>query len=661
VVAGAPGTGKSHTIAAMACDALGRGQSVLVAAKADATVDALLDLFERAPGLDPIVFGSNERKDALAARLAAGQIVPVPEGVVDDERDRLASLVATRDSIYRVIAGRLRAEEATDSENGTAAEARARWPMLFDADVDLDHVGSLLAVASHVGGGWLTNWRRQHATDELDRLTGARSDRDRGDVSRAYLLARAEHDAGALTASGGLEIGRLWTDLLVADDAVRAGAARWLTAEVRSEDRLTARGMASIAALATALRSGRAARREQLSHLDDSLTKALPLWVGTLADIEDLLPRACLFDVVILDEASSIDQPLAAPALLRARRGVIVGDPRQLRHVSFASDQQRTEALARNGIDAGAPMALKLDVRRNSTFDVAAGVAPVQTLDEHFRCAPHLVDFVARRLYDGRVRVATRSPETESIDCVDVVRVAGTRDKNEVVAAEVDEVISRLQSLRDRGARSVGVITPFRAQADAIEAAVLRAFTADELEALDLRVGTVHAFQGNERDIVIASLGVGDDNKPGSWRFVQDPHLFTVLATRARRRFTVIHAGDPPARGVVADYLAQADAPPGPTRPAASLPAWPTAIARDLAAAGVAAVPAYPSGRHVIDVCVGAGNAFFGLECSVHPEGADAHIERHLALHRTGWNLREAFESRWSDRRGELLVELSRH
>ena len=70
-------------------------------------------------------------------------------------------------------------------------------------------------------------------------------------------------------------------------------------------------------------------------------------------------------------------------------------------------------------------LAGKLDVRRNSCFDVAASVAPVVTLDEHFRSDPHLVDFVATRIYGGRVHVATRSPRTTGRDCVDLVRVTG--------------------------------------------------------------------------------------------------------------------------------------------------------------------------------------------------------------------------------------------
>src|SRR5205814_2962584 len=117
--------------------------------------------------------------------------------------------------------------------------------------------------------------------------------------------------------------------------------------EARSETRMKPPTLAALAALATALRSGRSARGVQLSRLrDDSLTDALPLWVGTLADIDDLLPPLeGLFDLVILDEASSIEQPLAAPALLRSRRAVIVGDPQQLRHASFLADTDVDNAL----------------------------------------------------------------------------------------------------------------------------------------------------------------------------------------------------------------------------------------------------------------------------------------------------------------------------
>lgn len=66
----------------------------------------------------------------------------------------------------------------------------------------------------------------------------------------------------------------------------------------------------------------------------------------------------------------------------------------------------------------------------------------------------------------------------------------------------------------------------------------------------------------------------------------------------------------------------------------------------------------YPSGRHVVDISLCDSTRNVGIECEVHPEGPDAHIERHLALRRAGWDLVGAHRSRWGERPGELAVDL---
>lgn len=659
VVSGAPGTGKSHTIAAIALDALARGESVLVAARADATVDALLDLLARSPGPEPIVFGSSERRAALARRLADGQMAMAHDRELRAAEREMEAAVARRDELARRIRGLLDAEALThDLAHAEAARVDAPW--LFRAENDLDAVGALLAAAREAPGrGWFARRRARRAERTLRDAAGAGDGPSIDDLAEALAVARAARTAADLVHGGGLELGTLWAELDRLDLAAKAAAGSWLSLEVRSGRRRDRRAMGAIAAVATALRAGRGARRDLLSRLGgDHLTRALPLWVGTLPDVDDLLPAvAGLFDLVIIDEASSVEQSTAAATLLRGRRAVIAGDPRQLRHVSFMSDEQTRTVLADHHLLDHPAVASRLDVRRNSCFDVAASVAPVVTLDEHFRSDPHLFDFVARRLYGGQVHVATRTPQNQSTDCIHVVRVDGARDEDRVVEAEIQWIVEEVRRHRRAGRRSVGVLTPFRAQADAIEAAMLRAFSADELEALDLRVGTVHAFQGNERDIVLASIGIGPDEPAGSWRFVDDPHLFAVMATRARQDLTIVLSADPPAGGLLADYLAQHDAPPPPPG-AASVDPWAAAIAEDLAAAGLPVTAGYATGRHRVDIAVALPERSVAIEGAVHRRGSAAHIRRHLALRRTGWEVMEAYPSRWSERRGELLVEL---
>ena len=631
LVSGAPGTGKSQTVVAIACDALARGGHVLVAAKSDATVDALLDLLERAPGPDPVVFGSNERRDALAARLAAGDLQPVSEARVSAARAELEWARDTRDRLHARLADRLRAEQMLATPEDDVEEARIIAPALFDPTTDLARACDLLdAAVTKAGAGWRARRDTGKARRLLQALAGAGSEAAVDDIHRCIDLARSARIAADLVAGGGLDIDADWEELLDADDGARKALGTWLAAESRSPEQVNRSTLPAVAALATALRSGRSARRQQLARLKDSrLTRALPLWVGTLADVDDLLPPvAGLFDLVILDEASSIDQPLAAVTLLRGRRAVIAGDPHQLRHVSFLSDERLHEVVTAHGLDASPALAARLDVRRNSTFDVAAGVVPAFTLDEHFRSDPHLMEFVARRLYGGRVEMATRRPTTESRDCVRLVRTPGTRTDAGVVQAEVDRVIVEVRRLLRDGEPSVGVLTPFRAQADALESAALEAFTAAELESLDLRIGTVHAFQGNERDVIVASLGLGPADAPASWRFVEDPHLFAVFVTRARRRMVLLCSADPPAGSLVEAYLAQADSPPGPPAPAGPASSWIQTVAEHLALGGTEVRTAYPSGRHVIDIslCDPARNV--GIECDVHPAGPEAHLSK---------------------------------
>lgn len=658
VVKGAPGTGKSHTITAIACDALARNKSVLVAARSDATVDALIELFERVPGPQPVVFGSNERKDRLASELEGG-LWGIDDDAISPVASTLDHAVEEYSRLHRRVEKLLEAEQDFEELGDTTLD-RALWPGVFAPDADLDSLADAVATARAANRGWRSRRAAARASRALRATYGLSGPAELADLAVAIERAAAARDAARITATGGLDIGPAWQELLAADAARRDAAAAWLAVELQSPRRRGRTPLATVSTLATALRSGRAVRRHRLAQLDRNLTLALPLWVGTLADIDDLLPaQACLFDLVIIDEASSVDQPSAAPALLRGRQAVIVGDPKQLRHVSFTSDEKRDRALTEAGIDPGSPLGALLDVRRNSIFDVAVAASPPLTLDEHFRCKPHLVQFVAHRLYDNQLRIATRSPGNQSIDCVDVIRLDGERTKGGVVEAEVEEVVRRIRGLIGAHSGTVGVVSPFRAQADALEKALLEALTFDEIEQLDLRVGTVHGFQGIERDLVLASVGIGAGGDAASWRFVQDPHLFTVFVTRARKRFVLVHSADPPSGGLFDAFLAQADTPPAPPTGRGEPTPWTSAIGDDLRSAGLSVVTGYPTGRHLVDLCVGDADDYFGVECGVHPAGPEAHIDRHLSLMRRGWTIVDAYPSRWHDRRGELVVELT--
>jgi hypothetical protein len=529
---------------------------------------------------------------------------------------------------------------------------------LFDSRVDLDEIEQLLSACEATSERWLDRRRRRRATERLAELAGSQNFVS---VAHALVTARRARAVSGLLVSGGPRLEHHWQALEAAEADAFAACGRWLSADARSSDRLTPRNLAAVAALATALRSGRAARRAQLLDLQEgALTRALPLWLGTLEDIEDLLPAVpALFDIVILDEASSIDQMLAAPALLRARRAVIVGDPNQLRHTIPLAEEVVEAAIRHHRLDEDARTAARLDVIANSIFDVAVGAAPVTVLDEHFRSNPHLIEWVGQRLYDDQIKVATRNPRSDCTDCIDVIRVEGERGRSGAVEAEVVEVQRQLRALQSLGVRDIGIVSPSPVQAEALERMVLSQMEATTIKRLNIRVGDVEAFQGNERDVVIGSLAIAPDDPESNWSVADDRHLLSVFLTRARRRMIMIYSADPPMGTLLYDYLCQAENPPGPPE-SCPVDDWSERLCEALTAAGVEATCGYPVGRHVVDIVAGDEWNYHAIECAVHPAGPQAHIDRRLALRRLGWEFMDAFPSTWRDRPTELIVELAR-
>ncbi|GAB3997490.1 hypothetical protein GCM10029992_20510 [Glycomyces albus] len=133
-----------------------------------------------------------------------------------------------------------------------------------------------------------------------------------------------------LAANGGLRLAPLWDGLDRADAEAAEVVGAAVRYEVESTERRGAAARKALGTLVSVLRSySRTVRRERIAEIPTGpLLEAMPLWVGTVGDVEELLPpRAGMFDLVILDEASHINQLRAAPVLARARSAVVSGDP----------------------------------------------------------------------------------------------------------------------------------------------------------------------------------------------------------------------------------------------------------------------------------------------------------------------------------------------
>lgn len=92
----------------------------------------------------------------------------------------------------------------------------------------------------------------------------------------------------------------------------------------------------------------------------------------------------------------------------------------------------------------------------------------------------------------------------------------------------------------------IGVVTPHRAQRAMIVDRLVRIFATPEAHPdtatwIQDAVDTVERFQGQERDIILASYAVGDpDTVAEEAEFLHDLNRFNVLATRAKAKLIAI-------------------------------------------------------------------------------------------------------------------------
>ena len=117
--------------------------------------------------------------------------------------------------------------------------------------------------------------------------------------------------------------------------------------------------------------------------------KDYPVVLSTTHSLKTSLSPDCLYDLLIVDEASQVDVATGVLALSCAKRVVIVGDEKQLPDVIDDGSRQRGDDLW-NKYQPGCPA---WNYARNSLLSSAAALwpqAPGVLLREHYRCHPKI-------------------------------------------------------------------------------------------------------------------------------------------------------------------------------------------------------------------------------------------------------------------------------
>lgn len=90
---------------------------------------------------------------------------------------------------------------------------------------------------------------------------------------------------------------------------------------------------------------------KELSEMHKLVAKFLPCWAVTSLSAKGRIPFApAIYDLLIIDEASQCDIASILPLLYRVKRVVIIGDNKQLPHISSISKKQDINLLQKYNV-----------------------------------------------------------------------------------------------------------------------------------------------------------------------------------------------------------------------------------------------------------------------------------------------------------------------
>ncbi|WP_199610082.1 AAA domain-containing protein [Flocculibacter collagenilyticus] len=489
-VSGPPGTGKTYTIAAIAAEHIARGESVLIVANNETALDVISEKLE-----------GNFNLGDVSIRAGQSEFLKKLKSYISD----LLSGYYSNDIQTHPIT----CESELSEINNTLNKLEKRFIKYCQKTV---YNGQRIKRLDESNSRWMKSIYLAFTRNEIHRLT------------------------------------QEWSSLekINSKQSIREKLASNYLNAIKNENlkTLVETHRKSLQAFNKAIRSRTSKKQfEQFNDIEYSaLLSAFPVWLVSLNSLYRVLPlKAEMFDLVIIDEATQCNITSCLPALYRAKRAIVIGDTKQLKHYSFLAKNKEAQLLSKNNVSTSTNGVLSY--RDNSILDLALCMLnshqQLAFLDEHFRSKPEIIHFSNHSFYQNKLKVMQHRPCTSS-GYLHVKRVNGIRNNagiNEIEASHLIESIK--QQINEDGQtgliHSIGVISPFRHQAEYLSKTVNSCFTESEITKHKIRVATPFGFQGEERDVMFISFAV-DNNSKRTTAYLNREDVFNVTITRARQK-----------------------------------------------------------------------------------------------------------------------------
>lgn len=257
------------------------------------------------------------------------------------------------------------------------------------------------------------------------------------------------------------------------------------------------------------------------------MQKVFPIMITTCISAHRIGEPKPLFHMVILDEASQCNTAVSLVPIIRGENVMLVGDPQQLNPVILLGEVDNLYLRKKYQITD------EYDYRKNSiykTYLACDSVSDEILLHNHYRCHKKIIEFNNRKYYNSKLNICSNESEKEPLLYIDVQNGAST-----VKNTAPEEVRAMIYFAKLNKEKSIGVITPFVNQRKLIEDAIKQ----EHLE--NISCGTVHAFQGDEKDIVLFSTAITEQTQAGTYAWLKNnKELINVATSRAKDQLVVL-------------------------------------------------------------------------------------------------------------------------
>jgi|GEM_PF-386657 len=677
VVSGPPGTGKSYTIAAIILDHLLANRRVLFVSRMDKAVEVVCEWLEEFVGPYSVTrSGTRKAQRNLADKLDSitGAKSPVKQyskeqidAVLDAYADGQEKLNELEEQFTEILANERTwasvKEKIDEIENKIKTdEALLALPIDKTKAEKLKEKIRGAAFLIQNKKFFIQTWWGNFVLSNIKRQLSAPENATAEEL--VYRAERIENERKRQEIEDEIskfdEVNQVWSQIQEHKTKLRQLALNNLQAKLLGNLHTIVHNYDKRVELRNFIKSLRTANiREKLALLKrvktDTLLNAFPCWASTTYHLSQILPiEPGMFDLVVFDEASQCDLASALPALYRANRALIVGDPKQLTHVVFLGRQAEYSAFAKNNVPPEMQASYRFSTQ--SLFDVAENVVPQANyfmLDEHFRSDPHIIGFSNKMFYEDNIRIMTHRPKlgiAEQEKAIQIEYVEGKRTNGAANPKEIEHIFSHVkqiiaQSPSDKPT-TIGILSPFRDQVNAITKELPNHVNLTEVERHNIVVGTAHSLQGDEKDIVILSLSLDPKFHHGTLRFLETPNVFNVSITRAKKKLIVISSVTPKdlPNGLLKEFLLHANKTATDYIPRNVFESkFEEQVAQALEREGLKVWPQYEAAGFSIDLVVGNGKNWIAVECDgpTHfdmKQGQNFNdVWRQSILERAGW------------------------